>query len=580
MDSIVQKVRTRIMNQLITSLIYEDVVQYDVASFKDYDRYTLKGTDVSYQVDIQASLSFGRLTVVSPVWLRHAEGQAETLDYVTLLRTVEFTFEKDEEKLEHFIIELLQTELKDIQAWRYRMKHPVEKLVTYDDYEAYTMDGHMYHPSYKSRLGFSLKDNATYGPDFRPAFQLHWVAVDKHNIEETISQSIEVSQLLQAQLGSDTYTQFVETIQSHGKDVDDVAILPVHPWQFERVIEVEFAEAKWQGELLYLGMSEEKYTPQQSIRTLTPQQPERYYLKVPMSLTNTSTKRILAPHTIENAAQITDWIKKIQAHDVYLAETLKTVFLGEVLGQAYLNKQATETKQAHVYGALGVIWRENIHNYLEPKESAIPFNALYVLDTQQQPLIQTWIAQYGLEAWLEQFFKVAIEPMIHMLYYHGIAFESHAQNMMLIHEDGWPTRIALKDFHDGIRFKRALLSDIAQDPKLKEMPESHKKINSNSFIETEDEALVRDFLHDAFFFINIAEIVRFINAQYQLEERKQWEMIAQVIKTYQNHFPNLQNYAHFDLFEPTIQVEKLTTRRLRDDSEMRIHHVNNPLGGV
>lgn len=87
-------------------------------------------------------------------------------------------------------------------------------------------------------------------------------------------------------------------------------------------------------------------------------------------------------------------------------------------------------------------------------------------------------------------------------------------------------------------------------------------------------------MHDAFFFINIAEIARFINAQYQLEERKQWEMIAQVIKTYQNRFPNLQNYAHFDLFEPTIQVEKLTTRRLRDDSEMRVHHVNNPLGGV
>ena len=26
--------------------------------------------------------------------------------------------------------------------------------------------------------------------------------------------------------------------------------------------------------------------------------------------------------------------------------------------------------------------------------------------------------------------------------------------MMLIHENGWPTRIAFKDFHDGVRFKR------------------------------------------------------------------------------------------------------------------------------
>ena len=48
-------------------------------------------------------------------------------------------------------------------------------------------------------------------------------------------------------------------------------------------------------------------------------------------------------------------------------------------------------------------------------------------------------------AWTKQFYSVAIRPMIHMLYYHGIAFESHAQNMMLIHENGWPT-CALKIF--------------------------------------------------------------------------------------------------------------------------------------
>jgi siderophore synthetase component len=36
------------------------------------------------------------------------------------------------------------------------------------------------------------------------------------------------------------------------------------------------------------------------------------------------------------------------------------------------------------------------------------------------------------EAWTKQFLAVAIRPMIHMLYYHGIAFESHAQNMMRV----------------------------------------------------------------------------------------------------------------------------------------------------
>ncbi|MGT2333594.1 hypothetical protein ACVPOY_02940 [Staphylococcus aureus] len=33
--------------------------------------------------------------------------------------------------------------------------------------------------------------------------------------------------------------------------------------------------------------------------------------------------------------------------------------------------------------------------------------------------------------------------------------------MMLISGIGWPTRIALKDFHDGVRFKREHLSEAA-----------------------------------------------------------------------------------------------------------------------
>ncbi|MGT2378120.1 hypothetical protein ACVPOW_12625 [Staphylococcus aureus] len=41
----------------------------------------------------------------------------------------------------------------------------------------------------------------------------------------------------------------------------------------------------------------------------------------------------------------------------------------------------------------------------------------------------------------------------------------------------------------------------------------------------------------------------------------------------------MNNYQHFDLFEPTIQVEKVNdTCRIISYSELRIHHVTNPLG--
>jgi siderophore synthetase component len=52
------------------------------------------------------------------------------------------------------------------------------------------------------------------------------------------------------------------------------------------------------------------------------------------------------------------------------------------------------------------------------------------------------------------------------------------------------------------------------------------------------------------------------------------------IKQYRQTHPDLPNYEHFDLFEKTIQVEKLTTRRLLEDTEIRINHVSNPLGVI
>src|SRR5699024_11968289 len=45
----------------------------------------------------------------------------------------------------------------------------------------------------------------------------------------------------------------------------------------------------------------------------------------------------------------------------------------------------TESKREAIYGAVSVIWRENLHSYLTETEDAIPFNAIYSLDQRQNP---------------------------------------------------------------------------------------------------------------------------------------------------------------------------------------------------
>lgn len=79
-----------------------------------------------------------------------------------------------------FIQELLETMAKDSQCRAILpLNIPLEDR-HYDALESHMTDGHLYHPSYKSRLGFSLKDNLAYGPEFNSEVALVWVAVKKN----------------------------------------------------------------------------------------------------------------------------------------------------------------------------------------------------------------------------------------------------------------------------------------------------------------------------------------------------------------------------------------------------------------
>jgi siderophore synthetase component len=148
--------------------------------------------------------------------------------------------------------------------------------------------------------------------------------------------------------------------------------------------------------------------------------------------------------------------------------------------------------------------------------------------------------------------------------------------MLLLHRDGRPTRVALKDFHDGVRFSRRLLAEPALCPALAAPPPHHA--NRNSFLETDDVQLVTDFLLDAFLFINLGELAIFLADAYGFEERAFWAIADAVVAGYQERFPQLADrFALFDVRKPTIAVEKLTTRRLLPDTELRLHAVRNPL---
>jgi siderophore synthetase component len=579
------EVRRRIFRQLVSSLIYEGVLKPEIEPAGELLRFRLRGEDeagvpVEYVCEGRRCFSFERIRLsATPVLRTVANVSREAESLGRFLLELRGALGAEPEQVARFVQELEQTLLKDTLAQHRRRAVGLRlREQAYDVLEGELMDGHPYHPSYKSRIGFDCVDNMAFGPEFSPELRPLWLAVHRRWTHVAASREIDSRPFLQRELGEDTWARFMKELQGRGLEPRDYHLLPVHPWQWREQLLGSAFEALREGHLVVLGVAEDGYTPQQSIRTLANRShPERASLKLALGITNTSTSRILAPHTVRNAPLISDWLAELVATDGYLRDELRPVILREVLGVAF-DPPTPELLRARTYGMAACIWRESLHPYLEAGEAALPFTGLCHLDADGRPLCEPWMRRMGEDAWVRRLLEVSVPPVVHLLLRHGVALEAHAQNMVLLHVRGEPRRIALKDFHDGIRFSPAHLAAPERRPALHATPAAHSRINRNSYLETEAPEEVRDFVHDAFFFINLAELALFLAEHLGYDERRFWAHVREILAAHRQRFPELRERCSlFDLEAPIIQVEQLTKRRLYPDTELRVHPVRNAL---
>lgn len=584
-QSVFKQVERRVIRQLLQAMLYENIVEYKTEKKSDETLiFRIAGTNnagekVIYECVGKKYLSFDLIRLFkNKVITRIDANESREATLQDVINDILLHL-KDTVNLATFINELEQTLIKDTQARSLCIQEQLSKEERkFDALESNLLDAHTYHPCYKSRIGFTLNDNFAYGPEFKQSIHLVWLAVHNDHVSVNVSNRFKDSQYIDHQLTEHERKNFKNILIQQNLNPADYTFIPVHPWQWDNTLINVFYNEINAKKIVLLGPADDVYRAQQSLRSLTNfSDLNKPYLKVSMNMTNTSSTRILARHTVMNGPIITDWLKQLIQNDA-TAQKLDFNILAEYIGISFNHETLPLERQPKAYGTMGAIWRESIHQYLKDSEEAFPFNGLSYVPNGQQPLIEEWIANYGVEAWAQQLLKVSVLPIIHMLYAEGIGMESHGQNIILIHENGWPVRIALKDFHDGIRFSPKHLARPQFAPELVSLPASHAKINRNSFIFTDDVEAVRDFSSDCFFFICLTDIAIFLADQYQLDEKVFWETTANIIHQYQQEHPQHQErFKLFDLFAEHFNVEELTKRRLLGDSQARFKAVPNPL---
>lgn len=606
-----QRIEQRVIKQLLQALLFEEIINYDCQPTSvNHATGNSQNTDHTFVIPVSEQISYVAKGAVHYSFdlirfndqkvMRVEQGQSSqsaTLEGVindiilnidsTNIQSIQVGTEQAKSAtnqspklVQSFIEELRHTLINEIQAQAMTPYVPTDiQALTYPQLEGYLMAGHPYHPCFKSRIGFNLNDNYQYGPEFAHNIDVVWLAIDHRLLVSNSVESVSINDWVKQYLGSRDYEVLMTTLKAIVANDKEYGLLPVHPWQWQNTLIYALQPLLTTQKVVYLGPTDTQYQAQQSIRSLSMLSEGKPYLKLSMHLINTSSTRILAKHTVMNAAIVTRWLNQLTAEDK-TAAALNIAFLGETVGISLDHEVLREQGYQHpdIYGGLGAIWRENASEYLSDNQQAFPLNGVSYINSDGSLLIDPWIQKYGVERWIKQLIEVSTLPIIHMLFAHGVALECHAQNIVLVHEEGYPIKVLLKDLHDGIRYSPEHLARQNLRPNFFSLPAAHAALNRGSFIETDDTDGIRDMTVACLFFVAFADIAIFLHTHYSYPEQHFWYQVAQCISEYQKAHPEHHaRYKLFDVFAQKTRIESLAKRRLFGDAVFPIKYLNNPL---
>ncbi|WP_027085527.1 IucA/IucC family protein [Cohnella panacarvi] len=586
--------RERVRRQLFESLVHEQLVAIRPIAEESSDRrqWAIEGSTrqevrVRYLFKARRTAGFGRIRIESG--LRRQIERSEQGDWADeaipcsmaelLEELVAHDPEATPDRLAAFAQEMEHTIVNDaLHSWLQRPDNGIDDVDSLTYWEGKMSFAHPYHPCYKSRIGFTLDDHLNYAPEFNPSFGLHWLAVQREWLETRTLSDLDYGIFIEQVIGTGQIERFRRKLRESGYVPEHYEFMPVHPWQWRFKLAADTAALTAENAIVPLGAGEERYRPLQSIRTLANgTDPAKPYVKTAMNLLNTSALRVIGAHHIRNAPVISEWLDGIVRQDDYLQRECRVVVLRETAGAALRYDRLPEPLGRLLNGAASAVFRESIEPMLAAGERAVPYTYVTHRESGGKPIVQDWLQRYGVREWLARLLEVTMDPQLHLLYAYGIGLEAHGQNMVLIHREGWPERIALRDLPGGIR----CMEDGGMFRNRPEIPPLDVKPGDTHPIMTDSPAEVRDYWLDGFMHIQLHEIALLFEEAFDLDESIFWNMVASRELAYRSCYPEWkERYELFDLGAPTVSVGQLTARKIRGEGEGREHAVPNPLSAA
>ncbi|WP_299118876.1 IucA/IucC family siderophore biosynthesis protein [uncultured Tenacibaculum sp.] len=418
---------------------------------------------------------------------------------------------------------------------KFSAKELAEK--SFQEIEHGMTEGHPCFVANNGRIGFNIDDYHAYAPESNHPFQILWIAGHKKYATYTAVEGYDYEQLLLSELGKDKITGFNEVLHQNNLAPEDYIFMPVHPWQWKNKIVAVFGADIAQKNIVLVGESDDKFSAQQSIRTLfNASHPEKLYTKTALSILNMGFMRGLSPYYMQSTPHITTWITNLLAEDTYLNENGFTM-LGEVATVGYHNHYYEVLGKTNPHNKmLSALWRESPFIKIASNQRVFTMAALLHVDYQGNSLLGSLIeaSPYGATTWVQRYLKAYLAPLLHCFYKYEFVFMPHGENLIMVLEENTPVHVLMKDItEEVIVFNETM-----------HLPEHADRL----FTKTSDKMKILSIFTDVF-----DCIFRFMGQQLDthanFSEYNFWQLVAECVYEYQEEHPEFsEKYERYDLF--------------------------------
>ena len=542
----------RLIEMAIAEFLYEEIIQ--VTDLKN-NRYQLMLDDQTYTFKAQNYLlghwqieegSVRELSVAEdlPAWNLH-----------TFIRAFSNQTEVKPFTKAYLIKEMNNTWLAEAHLFdESRLSSAAALTASHHEIEG-MLRGHPWLIMSKGRMGFGYDDYLNAAPELSPTVKVLWLAVHRDLAEFRSTEEWQAGRLYQHELSVEELANFEQKLHERGCSCRDFFLIPVHAWQWHQWLVPTYANEIVDQRIIELGVGQDDYVPMQSIRTLCNiSQPERHYVKLPVSIFNTAVYRGLPSKRNLAAPAVTAWLKQIQSQDPDLKQS-GVAFLGEV-ATLTIHQPCFDQIEGVPYQfkeLFGCLWRETVDPLIGTGEQALSQAALLHRDINGQSILAVLIQASGLSPlqWLKRFAEVSVTPLLICLYKYGLAFSPHGENTMLIHANGVPQKMVLKDFIDDVNLVDEDFPELASLPIEGQILLRHPAHELSHFIFT------------GLFMVHYRYICNVFLQDYpEHSEVEFWQTISSVIDAFHQAHPELaERIEKFAMFK--AEFEKICLNRVR-----------------